>query len=72
MKNWKIAVRIAAFLGCVMMLLCGLTVLLKDKRVTFDYDTTRKVKGFYAEEKDSLDFVFVGYRVGGCFRGLEV
>ena len=60
MKNWKIAVRVAVFLGCVMILLCGLTVLLKDKRVTFDYDTTRKVKGFYAEEKDSLDFVFVG------------
>ncbi len=60
MKKWKIAVRIAAFLGCVALLLYGLTVFLKDKRVTFDYDTTRKVEGFYAEEKDSLDFVFVG------------
>lgn len=60
MKKWKIAVRIAAFLGCAALLLYGLTVLLKDKRVTFDYDTTRKVEGFYAEEKNSLDFVFVG------------
>ena len=60
MKKWKIAVRIAAFLGCAALLLYGLTVFLKDKRVTFDYDTTRKVEGFYAEEKDSLDFVFVG------------
>ena len=59
MKKWKIAVRIAAFLGCAALLLYGLTVFLKDKRVTFDYDTTRKVEGFYAEEKDSLDFVFV-------------
>lgn len=60
MKKWKIAVRIAAFLGCAVLLLYGLTVILKDKRVTFDYDTTRKVEGFYAEKKDSLDFVFVG------------
>lgn len=60
MKKWKIAVRVTAFLGCVLLLLYGLTVLLKDKRVTFDYDTTRKVEGFYAEEKNSLDFVFIG------------
>ena len=60
MKKWKIAVRIAAFLSCVLLLLYGLTVLLKDKRVTFDYDTTRKAEGFYAEEKNSLDFVFIG------------
>ena len=60
MKKWNIAVRIAVFLGCAGLLLYGLTVLLKDKRVTFDYDTTRKVEGFYAEEKNSLDFVFVG------------
>ena len=60
MKKWMIPVRIAAFLGCTVLLLYGLTVLLKDKRVTFDYDTTRKVEGFYAEEKNSLDFVFIG------------
>lgn len=60
MKKWKIAVKISIFLGCAACLLYGLTVLLKDKRVTFDYDTTRKVEGFYAEEKNSLDFVFVG------------
>lgn len=60
MKKWKIAVRVLAFLGCTALLLYGLTVLLKDKRVTFDYDTTRKVEGFYAEEKNSLDFIFVG------------
>lgn len=60
MKKWKIAVRIAAFLGCALLLVYGLTVLLKDRRVTFDYDTTRKVEGFYAEEKDSLDFIFIG------------
>lgn len=60
MKKWKIAVRIALFLGCAVGLLYDLTVVLKDKRVTFDYDTTRKVEGFYAEERNSLDFVFVG------------
>ena len=60
MKKWKIAVRMLTFVGCAVLLLYGLTVLLKDKRVTFDYDTTRKVEGFYAEEKNSLDFVFIG------------
>ena len=60
MKKWKIAVRITIFLCCAVFLLLGLTVLLKDRRVTFDYDTTRKVEGFYAEEENSLDFVFVG------------
>lgn len=60
MKKWKIALKTGAFLGCTLFFICSLTVLLKDKRVTFDYDTTRKIKGFYAEEKDSLDFVFVG------------
>lgn len=60
MKKRTIAVRIIAFLFCAAALLWGLTVLLKDKRVSFDYDTTRKVEGFYEEEKDSLDFVFVG------------
>lgn len=60
MKKRTIAVRTISFLFCAAALLWGLTVLLKDKRVTFDYDTTRKVEGFYEEEKDSLDFVFVG------------
>lgn len=60
MKKWKIVVRITTFVCCAALLLLGLTVVLKDKRVTFDYDTTRKVEGFYAEEKDSLDFIFVG------------
>lgn len=60
MKKRTIAVRAGAFCICLFMLLYGLTVLLKDKRVTFPYDTTRKIEGFYAEEKDSLDFVFVG------------
>lgn len=60
MKKWKIAVKVSTFVVCVALLVFGLTVLLKDKRVTFDYDTTRKVEGFYAEEKNSLDFVFVG------------
>ena len=60
MKNRKIPARVIGFLACVLLLVWGLTALLKDKRVTFDYDTTRKVEGFYAEEKASLDFVFIG------------
>lgn len=60
MKKRNIIFRSAAFVFCVLLMLYGLTVLLKDKRVTFPYDTTRKIEGFYAEEKNSLDFVFVG------------
>ncbi len=60
MKKWKIAVRAAVFVGLALLMTYGLTAVLKDKRVTFDYDTTRKAEGFYAEEKNSLDFVFVG------------
>ena len=33
---------------------------LQDKRVVGEYNPTTKVRGFYHEEKDSLDFVFVG------------
>ncbi len=60
MKRWKIAVRAVAFILCLCLMIGGLTTLLKDKRVTFPYDPTRKTDGFYAEEKDSLDFVFIG------------
>lgn len=33
---------------------------MKDKRCEGEYDATNKVKGFYREPKDSLDFVFIG------------
>ena len=51
MKKWQIAVRIAACLGCAVLLLYGLTVVLQDKRVTLDYDTTRHIfHHFYGEK----------------------
>ncbi|MGN0335163.1 MAG: hypothetical protein ACI4DV_05805 [Lachnospiraceae bacterium] len=60
MKRWNIALRVGVFLICLCLMIGGLTAVLKDKRVTFPYDPTRKVEGFYAEEKNSLDFIFIG------------
>lgn len=45
----------------VFLLLFGLTTeILKDKRIEGEYNPTTKVRGFYAEEKNTLDFVFIG------------
>ena len=52
--------RIFGFIICIMLLTVAVTVIVKPKRLENPYDITRKVRGFYAEPKDSLDFVFVG------------
>lgn len=53
-------IRAACFI-MVFLLLFGLTTeILKDKRIEGEYNPTTKVRGFYAEEKNTLDFVFVG------------
>jgi hypothetical protein len=38
----------------------GMTHVFKDKRVTFPWNITSKVNGFYSEPRDTLDFVFIG------------
>ena len=60
MKKSVILFRIVAFLGIFAVLFCIVTAVLKDKRIDGEYNPTTKVRGFYEEEKNSLDFVFVG------------
>lgn len=46
---------------CVFILLfLVVSEVLKDKRIVQEYDASAKVKGFYEEKEDTLDFVFVG------------
>lgn len=60
MKRRSIIIRFLAFLVMLAALLTLATAVLKDKRVELEYDVTAKVKGFYAQEEHTLDFVFVG------------
>lgn len=57
------------FIIIFIILFVNITNLLKDKRVYFLYDTTRKVEGFYNEDRNSLDVVFIGS--SHVFQGLN-
>ncbi len=60
MKKRTIFLRFTSFLLIFAVLFVVVTEVLKDKRVELEYDVTSKVKGFYQEPDNSLDFVFVG------------
>ncbi len=60
MKKTTIFLRLTSFLLIFAVLFYVATEVLKDKRVELEYDVTAKVKGFYEEPDNSLDFVFVG------------
>ncbi len=60
MKKRTIFLRFTCFLLIFAVLFVVVTEVLKDKRVELEYDVTSKVKGFYQEPDNSLDFVFVG------------
>lgn len=60
MKKSMIILRIFLFLVVFTLLFALATNILKDKRVEGEYNPTTKVQGFYKEDKNSLDFVFVG------------
>lgn len=57
MKNF---IKSICFVIIFIILFVNITNLLKDKRVYFPYDVTRKVEGFYNEDRNSLDVVFIG------------
>lgn len=57
MKNF---IKSICFVIIFIILFVNITNLLKDKRVYFPWDTTRKVEGFYNEDKNSLDVIFIG------------
>jgi hypothetical protein len=52
--------RLAVFLIIAAVLVLAATAVLKPKRLENPYDNTRKERGFYMEERDSLDLIFVG------------
>lgn len=60
MKKRYILLRSIAFLVIFTLLFTLTTEILKDKRIDGEYNPTTKVRGFYKEEPDSLDFVFLG------------
>lgn len=60
MKKRTIFIRIALFCIGLLLLLVYFTQVFKDKRVEGEYNVTTKVRGFYEEEKNSLDYLFLG------------
>jgi hypothetical protein len=60
MKKRTVFLRFTCFLLIFAVLFIVVTEVLKDKRVELEYDVTSKVKGFYQEPDNSLDFVFIG------------
>ena len=59
MKKIK-AIRLISFIIVFCLLFSLVSKVLRDKRVVGEYNPTTKIRGFYQEEKNSLDFVFVG------------
>lgn len=60
MKKTTIYIRIISFCLTFCLLFSLATEIMKDKRCEGEYDVTNKVKGFYKEPENSLDFVFIG------------
>lgn len=60
MKKATICIRTISFCLTFCLLFSLVTQIMKDKRCEGEYDVTNKVKGFYREPENSLDFVFVG------------
>lgn len=60
MKKRTVFIRFTTFFLIFVLLFAVVTEVLRDKRVELEYDVTSKVKGFYQEPENSLDFVFVG------------
>lgn len=60
MKKKTIVLRFFLFFVFFILLFLVASEVLKDKRIVQEYDASAKVKGFYEEKEDTLDFVFVG------------
>lgn len=60
LKKSEIVIRIGLFCIIFIGILSLMTEILKDKRVVGEYNPTTKVRGFYQEQKNSLDFVMIG------------
>ena len=60
MKKRTICIRVISFLLVFVILFSLLTEVMQDKRISGEYNPTTKIRGFYAQEKNRLDFVFLG------------
>lgn len=60
MKKWKTAIKIIAFICIFAVLFLYVQEMLRDKWAEGEYNVTAKVKGFYVEEENTLDVIFIG------------
>lgn len=60
MKKWKTAIKCIFFVVIFAALFLYVQEMLRDKWAEGEYNVTTKVKGFYAEEENTLDVVFIG------------
>lgn len=60
MKKWSAFIKCIAFLLIFALLFVYVQELLRDKWAEGEYNVTTKVKGFYEEEENTLDVVFIG------------
>ncbi|MGN0132828.1 MAG: hypothetical protein ACI4AA_10340 [Lachnospiraceae bacterium] len=60
MKKWKTAIKIICFICIFAALFLYVQEMLRDKWAEGEYNVTTKVRGFYAEEENTLDVIFVG------------
>ena len=60
MKAAKSAIKLICFIGIFVLLFLYVQEILRDKWMEGEYDPSVKIKGFYAEEENSLDVIFIG------------
>lgn len=60
MKKLKTILKCICFVGIFLLLFLYVQELLRDKWAEGEYNVSTKVKGFYAEEENTLDVIFIG------------
>jgi len=60
MKKWKTAIKCIIFVVIFAGLFLYMQEMLRDKWAEGEYNVTTKIRGFYAEEENTLDVVFIG------------
>lgn len=60
MKRWKALIKCIAFISIFVLLFLYVQELLRDKWAEGEYNVTTKVRGFYEEEENTLDVIFIG------------
>lgn len=60
MKRLKALIKCIAFISIFVLLFLYVQELLRDKWAEGEYNVTTKVRGFYEEEENTLDVIFIG------------